>query len=448
MNRTARLSSPWLSILGTAFVVGSSLAFNAGCGALGAAANPRLAWAVTDPAPMSVVVRRADAATATSKEVDRLLTATPANPDSDWLANIGPSSDDAKANAKTVGDLPAYKQSKARVVPSEVWIRTLPNLHCDSGQYPSLLAFVDPTLADAYTKIMAKKQEVADLKAEEAEEDEAASAKDVSDADKKTHKDKSAAIDKQVDAAEDAIGPMEKDFVKSAKAKAGAASPDMKAKLGGAFVNLRKAVDDAQIANGAAAVRYPMAIPGIQGAVKTQVTSIVGDILEEKTGKRPNLASLQAGLTFNGSGVDVTLNGIASSDLGSLSMGDLTTETVKRTKDWMGHAIGLLGDISKNKEILSYEADVLDAVLDGFKSGGWSAPTAVAFDTSGAGSGSGSLSISASASGSASAANAANAKTAAAATTTTSATATTGAAGKLKTPQAKKTQAAKKKIGQ
>ena len=35
-----------------------------GCGVLGAMANPKVAWAVGDPAPMTIVVRRADAADA------------------------------------------------------------------------------------------------------------------------------------------------------------------------------------------------------------------------------------------------------------------------------------------------------------------------------------------------------------------------------------------------
>jgi hypothetical protein len=282
----------------------------------------------------------------------------------------------------TIGAMPIYAQSKARVVAAEVWIRTLPNLKCDSGQYPSLLAFVDPTVADAYAKIMAKKQEVADLKAEKLEEEKAADAKDATADDKKAHQDKAAALDKQIDAEQDKVDPLQKDFMKTAKERASAASADMKAKLGPAFVNLRAAVEDAQIANGAAAVRYPMAVPGIQGAVKGQVSVIVADIIEEKTGKRPNMASLQPNVTFDGSGLDLTINGLSKDDLGQLSIGDVTSETIKRTKDWMGHALGLYGDIAKNKDILSYEGDVLDAVIDGFKSSGaWTPPTTVAIDT-------------------------------------------------------------------
>ncbi len=389
--KLARLSALCIHTIGTTVILGTIATMGTGCGALGAMANPKVAWAVTDPAPMNVVVRRADAAAATSKEVDRLLTSTPANGDSDWMAKVGPSSDDAKAQMKTVGDLPVYKQSKARVVPSEVWVRTLPSVHCDNGQYPSLLAAIDPSLGDSYAKIMAKKQEIADLKAAQAVEDEAAGAKDVTDTDKKMHKDKSSALDKQISTADDAVAPLQKDFLKATKAKSATATDDVKTKFGGAFVNLRQAVEDAEIANGAAAVRYPMAVPGIKGAVTSQVSVIVADIIEEKTGKRPVLAGLQPGVGFDGGSPTVTLNGIAPSDLGKLSMGDLTSETIKRTKDWMGHAVGLLGDISKTKEVLGFEEDVLDAVLDGFKTGSWKAPAAATFD--GAASGSASASV-------------------------------------------------------
>ena len=232
---------------------------------------------------------------------------------------------------------------------------------------------------------MAKKQELADLKAQIATEDDAASQKGVSDADKAAHKANIDKLQKQADAAEDAVDPMQKDFITAAKTAAGKASSDVKTKFGGAFVNLRQAVDDAEISNGAAAVRYPFAAPGIKDAVQKQVSFIVADIIEEKTGKRPSLAGLQPGVTLDGLTPSVTLNGLSKDDLGKLTVGDVTSETVTRTKAWVGHALGLLGDISKTKEILGFEEKVLDAVLDGFKSGGWTAPAAAAIDANASG---------------------------------------------------------------
>jgi hypothetical protein len=383
MKLIPMLPARFAQVLGTTVFMGTVLATSSGCGALGAMANPKVAWAIQDPAPMTVVVRRADAAAATSKEIDRLLTSTPANSDSDWMGKVAPSSDDTKANLKALGDMPMYKTSKARVVPSEVWVKTLPNVRSDNGQYPNLLAAVDTTLGDSYAKIMAKKQEIADLKAQIATEDEAASAKGVSDADKQAHQKTIDDLKKQKDKAEDDVGPLQKDFLKAAKDDAQKASPDVKAKFGTAFVNLRQAADDADIANGAAAVRYPLAAPGLKDALMQVVQVSICDIVEEKTGHRPVLSGgFKPGISLDGGTVSLTLNGLTSSDLGSLSIGDVTTETVKRTQGWLGHALGLLGDISKTKEILSFEEDVLDAVVDGFKAGGWAPPAAAKIDSS------------------------------------------------------------------
>ena len=178
-----------IQAIGTTVFMGSVLTMSSGCGALGAMANPKVAWAVQDPAPMTVVVRRADAAAATAKEVDRLLTSTPANPDSDWVAKVGPSKDDAKSNLKSVGDMPMYQTSKARVVPSEVWIRTLPELDAaTSGKYPNLPRRRRSGAGRQVRRRSWRRSRRSPTSRpwpRSRAEDEAASAKGVSDADKK-----------------------------------------------------------------------------------------------------------------------------------------------------------------------------------------------------------------------------------------------------------------------
>ena len=54
----------------------------------------------------------------------------------------------------------------------------------------------------------------------------------------------------------------------------------------------------------------------------------------------------------------------------------LTTEVASRTVGWVKHAVGLLGTISATKDVLEFEDDVLGALLDGFKAGGYTAPAA------------------------------------------------------------------------
>ena len=64
--------------------------------------------------------------------------------------------------------------------------------------------------------------------------------------------------------------------------------------VGPVLVNLRQAVDDASIADGAAAVRYPLALTSLPDSVLEVVPVIVADIVEEQTGKRPIDERLQA----------------------------------------------------------------------------------------------------------------------------------------------------------
>src|SRR5271154_4922206 len=135
-----------------------------GCGALGAMANPKVAWAIQDPAPMSVVVRRADAAEATAKQVDRILTATPASPGADWLQTVGPRPEDAAGEGKAIKSEPMYAKARARVVPAEVWARTLADIQSTGGSSPNLFAMISSDLADAYATITAKEADIADAK--------------------------------------------------------------------------------------------------------------------------------------------------------------------------------------------------------------------------------------------------------------------------------------------
>jgi hypothetical protein len=181
-----------------------------GCGALGAMANPKVAWAINDPAPMSVVVRRADAAEATAKQVDRILTATPAGADSDWLKTVGPSPEDAAGEVKAIKAEPMYAKSHARVVPAEVWARTLADIQSTSGASPNLLALISSDLGDAYAAISAKEADIADAKAQIETEKTARDAKDVSPEDKKAHDKTFDDLKQKISKLEDDVDPLKK----------------------------------------------------------------------------------------------------------------------------------------------------------------------------------------------------------------------------------------------
>jgi hypothetical protein len=342
-----------------------------GCGMLSAVANPKVAWAFSDPAPMSVVVRRADAAEATAKQVDRVLTATPCSPDADWLKSVGPKPEDAAADMKALTQDPMYMQSRARVVAAEVWLRTLSDVQSTGGSSANILAIVSSDLGDQYAAVLAKEQEVAQLDAQIATEKEARDAKGVSDADKKAHDKNVDDLKAQKSKKEDEVDPLKKKFLASVKDAAAQTPADKRDAVAAALVNLRQAVDDASIADGAAALRYPMAITSMLDSVKQMVPVYVADIIEERTGKRPSMQGFKPDISLNGTDVSITINGLSKDDMGKISIGDLTTQTIGRTKDWVVHTLGLLGAISSTKDHLNFEQDTLDAMLDGFAKNGW-----------------------------------------------------------------------------
>lgn len=434
----------WLGAVGPTTLVCALLTFGTGCGAIKAAANPKVAWAVNDPAPMSVVVRRADVAEKTSKEVDRLMTETPADDDAAWFGKVAPEKEEA---AKVMGGIRGHElyAAGARVVAAEYWAKSLsgigssgaqaspaavapapaaekpapvakaaaPERKADkkkakkdataskpgsddkaqantapaaepaaeaatqpasSSKYPSLLAAIDKDLGAAWSTILEKKRAMGERKGQiallEAKNDE----KGISEADKKANKAKIGELEKEIDALEKEADGLSKKLVPQAKAAAQKTPAEMREKVGPVLVSLRQAVDDASVSAGAAAVRYPMAVSTMLDSAKQMATVYVADVIEEKTGKRPSMQGLQPGVTLEGGKVQVTLNGLSQSDLGSLSVGEVTTEVASRTTAWVKRATTLLGTIAATQEVLGFEDDVLGALLDGFAAAGWKAP--------------------------------------------------------------------------
>jgi hypothetical protein len=364
MKRQLALS-PTFSTFGGLLGAGLLLSTATGCGTLSAFANPKVAWAIQDPAPMSVVVRRADAANTTSQEVDRLLTKTPTSTDSAWLAQVGPDPKDAAAELKALSQDPMYMKSHARVVAAEVWMRTLPGVTNDQGDKANILAAIDPALGDSYADIMGKKVEIAGVKALIDQEKAALDAKDITPDDKKEHQTTEEKLEKMLSKSEDDVAPLAKKFLDDAKAASAKASPDVKAKFAPAIANLLQAVDDADISNSAAAVRYPLALRSILDSAKEMAPVFVADVIEEKTGTRPT-GQLDVGVTLDGSKVALTLTGVSPSVMGSLNVGDVTSAALDREQKWVTHAIALLPYIGSTKETLSFEHDVLADLLDGF----------------------------------------------------------------------------------
>lgn len=363
--------------LGVAVVSGFLLATSTGCGALGAMSNPKIAFALSESAPLSVVVRRATTAKQTAENVDRLLASTPLDDDSEWVKKLAFTPEEATAVLDRIKTRGAYTSAPLKVLPSEAWAKLLGAIKSEESAQPSMLTMISAELGGSYGTIVEKKAELAKLKGElKTEEKAAKDAKD--DAGKKSHEDAIAKLEAQITKTEDEVEPVIKKFLTDAKANAAKSTDEVREKLGQAVVNLSQAVDDAKTANGAALVRYPMALPGIQKDIQTVIPDIVADILEEQTGKRPSLQGFKPEIGLDGTNVTLKLNGLSDEDLGKVEVGKLLSDSVSRSTDWVGDTLALLATTSTTADLLSFQADTLDAIKDGFASAGWKAPAPVA----------------------------------------------------------------------
>jgi hypothetical protein len=337
-----------------------------GCSLLAAAGNPGAFWAVNDPATLPIVVRRADDALITTAEVNRLLTATPAGKDTPWVSAVSPDPKLAAAEIKALQNDPDYSVTKARVVAAEVWIRTLPDVGATEGEHPSLLAAIDQGLADSYLAIGLKQGEIASLKAQIETEKQAASADGVTPGDKKTHEDQVTALQKQADDADTALGPLRKTFLGQVKDASAKVSAEDKARYAPAVASLLQALDDADMANSAAALKYPIVIKGLPDALKKLVPKIAMDVVEEQTGVRPNLANLKVGISMSGGTPSVTLDGLG--DVGNLSPADIIKVTATRSIAWFTHTLTLLATIATTKDHINFERETLSQMQAAFAS--------------------------------------------------------------------------------
>lgn len=354
-------------------VSGMLIGVTSGCGSLSAMANPKVAFALNEPAPLPVVVRRATTAKQTADNVDRLLVGTAIDDDSAWVKKLAFTPEEGKSalqRAKTRG---VYASAPVKVLPSEAWATLLGDIQSEESAKPNLLSMVSADLGTSYARIVQKKKEIAELEAQLKETEKKADETEA-DSEKEAYEKEIAKLEERIDKTKEQVEPLVESFLERAKANAAKATPDVREKLGQAIVNLRQAVDDAQVANGAAVVRYPMAIPGIRSDIQQVIPEIVADILEEQTGKRPSLRGLQPDVALEGTKVKLKLNGLSNDDLGNIEMDALLGQSISRTGDWVASAFALLGTTSSTAGVLSFQADTLDAIQDGFASAGWKAP--------------------------------------------------------------------------
>jgi vacuolar-type H+-ATPase subunit H len=349
---------------------------------MSALSNPKVMFAVSEDAPMSVVARRQANAAVTAKEVERLLLATPVASDSAWMKAFAASPDEGTAILEKLKTTIGYTSGPkpVKVLPAEAWSKLLAAVKSSESGAANLLTTVSPDIYSSYVKILDKKKQIADLKSKQAEEDKAIDAAKT-DADKQAHKDAKAKLGEQIDKASDEVNPLVKKFIEDTKTSAAKVAADVRDKVGPTIVNLRKAVDDASVSNSAAILRYPLAIPELSDTNKLigVVADVVADTIEQQTGTRPTMQGLDIKLTLEGMKPNVVLNGLTPDDMGKLKMDDLVAATVKGTGTWLADIVLLVPRAVATADLLAFEGDTLDAITQGFTSAGWKAPAGVVF---------------------------------------------------------------------
>ncbi len=335
----------------------------AGCGFFKGITNPGAAWAMNEPAPMSIVVRRAELASGVADQVDRLMGETPIDEAArEALALTQP---EAQALLEAAAAEPIYAAAPGappfRVVPAEAWLPALAAACGADGEADSLIGLLGDEVAAAYEAVSSQGREIAALKGQIAAAEERADADGVSDADKKKIAAEIAELEEKIDALDEAYGPKVAALVKSVEKAAAAAGAEDKQRMAPIVLNLLEAVGDARDANAAAMVRYPMAMPGITDDVTAAAARFTADVIEERTGHRPDTKGLSPQVELKGFDVDLTLNGVPADALKRVSMTDLVAEVSARTSAYAGHALSLLASASETEDRLAFQAELLEA---------------------------------------------------------------------------------------
>ena len=347
------------------------LVASTGCAALSALTNPGAAWALNEPAPMGVVMRRAEVARATSREVRRLLDDTPVDEKSAWIDKVALDKAAADEQLARAALDPVYVGQPApmRIVPAEAWALALGGSCGEAGGKSSVIAALGTEVEEQYDELASEVATLAELKGALDKEKAAIDAPKATAEEKKQHETERDRIEKQIREIERQHDPKVDALLAKVKTEAAKVDGPLKDKLKVLVAALARAVDDAKTANAVALVRYPIAMPGMTSDVQAAAKRFAADVVEEKTGHRPTMTGLAPSVALDGTDVKLTLNGVPADQLGKMSVDEFVGETTKRTKDYVGKVLSLVGDAGETQETLAFEADLLEALATGFGPG-------------------------------------------------------------------------------
>jgi hypothetical protein len=366
----------WLRnvVLGLALCAGAMPVM--GCAVLNAATNPKAAAALNEDASMYVVLRRSTTAEKIADSVDAAMSKQPGEGDDGWIVTLSEPTDALKDAMSKESKRHHYAAAHApiRVLPAEGWARVLPDA-VQKGSGKTLFAFIGGSLVDQYQAVADLKKQIGDLKGK-IEDNKIEMKKDgESDDDKNRLSKENDDLSSQVDKLEEKVDPLQDKLIDAARDSASKAQLGSDGtKIVAVVARLRQAIDDAKTSNSSALLGYPRAIPGLQNTIKGTVISFVLEYVEDKTGKIVDTSKIDPQVTLNGTTPQITINGLTSDDLGKLSIGDLTSAVVDKTKQFVSDAFALPGRVGRVGEMLTLEGKILNAVEDGFKSQGLTPP--------------------------------------------------------------------------
>jgi hypothetical protein len=322
------------------------------------------------------VLRRARTAEKIADSVDAAMSKAPGEGDDGWMKTLSEPTDALKTEMTAASKRHHYASAHApiRVLPSEGWAKVLPDA-VQKGTGKTLFAMIGGSLVDQYAAVSDLKKQIGDLKGK-IETNKIEIKKDgTSDADKNRLNKENDDLDTQVDKLEEKVDPMLDKLIEAARDSSSKADlGNDGTKVVAVIARLRQAVDDAKTSNGSALVGYPRAIPGLQNTLKTTVVSFIVEYVEETTGKQVDTSKINPEVTLDGMTPKITINGLGPDDLGKLSIGDLTSAVLDKTKKFVGDAFSLPAQVGRIGELLTLEGKVLNALQDGLKTKGLTAP--------------------------------------------------------------------------
>jgi hypothetical protein len=350
-------------LAGILLLTTASLSSLTGCSFIKGITNPDVAWAMGESSPMSVVVRRNELATGIADEVDRLMTDTPVDQAAEDAFALTKADMEKRMNEAAVE--PIYGGQPFKVVPAEAWLPTLASTCAEEAGHDTLVGMLEGDVEDRLTAVNAQSKAIAKLEAKVSAAEERRDADGTSDGERATLDASITKLEGEIDELEAAYDPKVRELITAVREAGHAVPAKAKERMTPIVMNLLEAVEDARIANDAAIVRYPMAVPGLTSDLQSAATRFVADVIEEQSGHRPSTQGIAPEITLEGTDVKLGLNGVPAEVLGDLDMGEVIVEVTERTQAYAGRAFTLLADADETADRLELQADILNAWRDG-----------------------------------------------------------------------------------